>query len=429
MVLLAPFIGPALGLLGGALGAGKQAAADKAAQKAAAAANLEAKKKAEAQFARAQQEYELSWQQNLTKYYWEQAQVEQIRKIDAQSAADQAQQGSRLIWGTIESYNLNTSSLYDKYVTQENLRAMNVSMDLKNEIGRLITGNQELVNEAKSKVTGYLTGVLKNGLEAQMRIKGAENEVDKLVTSLTTQEMRDNYIYNAKVIMAAMDGSVAGNQALSRTGGGDSSKALALNSAKRALMDFADVHLGRQARVATMAQMNSKMNGEVAQGLAQLATESAGFGLQAGYAIGKANIGLKANAREAAYDFSVFEKLTMPSFKIANDSYARELRGLQLGVMDNLYNATLPYRQKEVFDPLMPTKGIAPTYYAPTPVAAQTGGFFGMASAALGGANAFSPTLFSDVLPNALSNMFRSSSAGLSASGGWATAGVPSNYA
>jgi hypothetical protein len=89
----------------------------------------------------------------------------------------------------------------------------------------------------------------------------------------------------------------------------------------------------------------------------------------------------------------------------------------------------LPYRQQQVFDPLMPVKGIAPTYYAPTPVQAQTGGFFGMANAALSGAQSFSPTLFSDTLPRALSNLFSSSSPGLSAAGGWATAGVPSNYA
>jgi hypothetical protein len=39
-------------------------------------------------------------------------------------------------------------------------------------------------------------------------------------------------------------------------------------------------------------------------------------------------------------------------------------------------------------------------------VQAQTGGFFGMANAALSGAQSFSPTLFTDTLPRALGNLF-----------------------
>lgn len=405
-MLLAPFIGPALGLLGAGLGAAGQASKDKAAQRAADEANKEAKAKAEAQYLRAQQEYELSWQENLTKYYWEQAQTESIRKSQAQSAVDQASQGSRMIWGAAEMYQVNAASLYDKFVTQEQLRSTQVTMEYQQQMSQLSIKNQEITNEAKSKVTGYLINVLNNGLEAQKRVSGVEDTVDQLMTSLASQEMVENYKYNAQVLMAAMDGSIAGNAAMAKSGGGNIAKALAMNNAKKALTDFAQVHLSRQARTAQVGQINSKMNGEVAQGLAQLATESAGYGLQAGYAIGKANIALKSNAGEAAYTASVFEKLTMPSFKIANDQYGRELRGLQLGVMDTLYNATLPYRQQQVFDPLMPVKGIAPTYYAPTPVQAQTGGFFGMANAALSGAQSFSPTLFTDTLPRALGNLF-----------------------
>jgi hypothetical protein len=279
-------------------------------------------------------------------------------------------------------------------------------MEYQQAMSQLSLRNYEITNEAKSKVTGYLVNVLNNGLEAQKRVNQVEDNVDQLMTSLTSQEMVENYKYNAQVLMAAMDGSVAGNSAMAKSGGGNTAKALAMNKAKEALTSFAGVHLSRQARTAQVGQINSKMNGEVAQGLAQLATESAGYGLQAGYAIGKANIQLKQTAGEAAYTASVFEKLTMPSFKIANDQYGRELRGLQLGVMDTLYNATLPYRQQQVFDPLMPVKGIAPTYYAPTPVQAQTGGFFGMANAALSGAQSFSPTLFTDTLPRALGNLF-----------------------
>jgi hypothetical protein len=406
MIALAPFIGPALGLLGAGFGAAKQSSQDRAAKKAADEQNKLAKEKADAAFKRAKQEYELSWQQNLTQFYWEQAQTEQLRRIEKQKAVDQSTQGARLIWGTAEAYQVNAASLADKFVRQEGLRGIEVSMNFASEMQGF--GSQMLATtaEAQGAVGGYMLQILRNGQEAQARLRREENDAADIISTLASQEMVENYKFNAQVLMAAMDGSAAGNQAITRSGGGSSAKTLALNSAKRALNSFAEVHLTRQARAAQVGKINSKMQGEVAMGLAALATESAGFEFQAQSRLRSTDISLSDTAFRAGQTASAFDKLVIPSFSIANDQYARELRGLQLGVTDALYNATLPYREAQLFDPLRPIKGIAPTYNAPSPVAAQTGGFFGMANAALQGAQAFSPTLFTDTIPRALSNLF-----------------------
>lgn len=407
MVILAPFIGPALGLAGAALGAGGQASKDRAARKAAAEQNKIQKEQAEAQFKRAQQEYELNWQENLTKYYWEQAQVEQIRKVEAQAAVDQATVGARLIWGAAENYKLGAEGLFDKFRTQESLRQTGVSLEYRQAMTAYSQKAIDLGLQTRQTVANYLTQTLQNGTQARAAVSGAQNKVDTLMTNLTNSEMIENYKYNAAVLMAAMDGSVEGNAAISTSGGGNTAKIGAMNSAKKALMEYAGVHLSRQARMAQVGQIQSQMTGELQYQLAGLAVESQGYVEQAKWAIKRGESALTANEQEAMYTVDVFDKLTIPSFKLANDQYKRELRGLQLGTMDTLFNATLPYRQREVFDPLKPQKGIAPTYYAPTPVAAQTGGFFGMANAALQGAQSFSPTLFSSTIPNLLSNLGR----------------------
>jgi hypothetical protein len=406
VIVLAGLVGPILGLAGAGLGIAQQSGQDRAAKRAAAEQNKLAKEKADAAFKRAQQEYELSWQQNLTQYYWEQAQTEQLRKIEKQKAVDQSSQGARLIWGTAAAYQVNAASLADRFVRQEGLRGIEVSMNFAGEMQTF--GSQMLATtaEAQGAISGYMTGIMKNGEEAQARLRGAENEAADIMSTLASQEMVENYKYNAQVLMAAMDGSVAANSAMTRSGGGSSAKTLALNSAKRALSNFAEVHLSRQARASQVGKINSKMQGEVAMGLAALATESAGYELQAQSRLRSTQISLSDTAYKAGQTASAFDKLVIPSFSVANDQYARELRGLQLGVVDNLYNATIPYREAQLFDPLRPIKGIAPTYNAPSPVTAQTGGFFGMANAALQGAQAFSPTLFSDTIPKALSNLF-----------------------
>lgn len=405
MIALAPFIGPALGLAGAAFGAGGQASKDKAAKKAAAAATKVEKEKSEAQFARAQQEYELNWQENLTKYYWEQAQVEQIRQVEAQAAVDQRTVGARMIWGAAENYMLGAEGLFDKFRTQESLRQTGVSLEYRQAMTAYSQKAIDLGLQTRQNVSNYLTQTLQNGTQAKAAVTGAQSKVDALMSNLTNAEMVENYKYNAAVLMAAMDGSVAGNAAISTSGGGNTAKAGAMNAAKQGLMQYAGVHLSRQGRMTQVGQIQGQMTGELQAQLAGLAVESQGYVEQTKWAMKRGQSALTENEKEAMYTVDVFDKLTIPSFKLANDQYQRELRGLQLGTMDTLFNATLPYRQREVFDPLKPQKGIAPTYYAPTPVQAQTGGFFGMANAALSGAQAFSPTLFSSTIPNLLSKL------------------------
>jgi hypothetical protein len=404
VIALLPFVAP---LIGAVAGAASKSSSDRTAKKAADAQNKIEKQKAEAQFARAQQEYELNWQESLTNYYWSQAQTEQVRQIESQTAVDKATMGARMIWGAAENYMLNSSALFDKFRTQENLRQTGVSQEYRQAMEQSAFKLEDTSNQMRRAVSEYMIGVLRNSNEAKMKVSGMQGELTKAMSALTTQEMVENYKYNATVLLAAMDASIAGNTAISTSGGGNTAKAAAMNGAKRAMTEFAGLHLGRQARNAQIGELNTQMRGQFAQELAGIALQSRQYEQQIGYALTAGKTGFDRISSEAMYTANTFEKLTIPSFKIQNDQYQRELKALQLNTTDTLYNATLPYRQREVFDPLKPQKGIAPTYYAPTPVQAQTGGFLSLASSALSGAQSTAPNFFSSTLPNLVGTLFK----------------------
>ena len=393
-------------VIGGIMGASRQAKQDSAAKDAAREQNELAKEKAEKTFARAQQEYELDWQQNLTKFYWEQASVEQARFVQAQSAVDQTRSNGRMIWGVAQQYMNQAEGLRAQFVDQELLRGKQEMMKLQQDVGQGAIKNKLIVADTKAEVARYLMNVVENSFKAKGIVDQTEGEVDKIMTELASAEMRENFSFNANVLAAAMDSSVAANVALTNSGGSKSAKRVAQNGMKRALMEYTKVHLERGSRAAVVGQVNAKMTGEVATALQALAAQSAGYAKQSQLAINKGRMGVESNISQMQYSVDVFKNLTMPTFQLANDQYKRELRSLQLGVSDQLWNATLPIRQTQYFDPLMPTKGLPPTLEVPTPVRAQTSGFMGIAGAALQGAQAVGPNLFSTLVPNALSSLF-----------------------
>ena len=394
-------------VVGGVMGASQQASRDRAAENAAKEQNKLQEEQAKKVFARAQEEYELDWQRNLTKFFWEQAGVEQARFVQAQGASDQARSNGRLIYGVAQSYLNMADGLRAQYVDSELMRGKQEMNKVGQEVSQAALNNRKLLAQTQQETARYLMSVVDNSYQARGLVDQVEGEVDKIMTELTTAEMTANFEFNASVIAAAMDYSAQANVALTASGGGQSAKMLAQNGMKRALMEYGKVQLARQQRSAQVGQLNAKITGEMATRLQGLAAQSANYVQQSQLAIGQGGIAVAANMDQMAWSLKNFNDLTIPSFKLANDQYKRELRTLQLGVSDQLYNATLPIRQTQYFDPLRPIKGLPPTLEVPTPVRAQTGGFLGTASAALQGAQALSPSLFNTIIPNALGSLFQ----------------------
>lgn len=423
--------------------------AQSAQQRAAKEQNKIAQEQAEVQFKRAQQEYEIGWQQTLTNYYWEQALTEQIRKNEALAAVDQASYGSRLIWTAAQDYMINSSALYDTYVVGEQLRFTQETLGFQNQIGELQSRGALLQNqssqlsnesamlgfrsqmvdlETKQAVARYMIQVAENGARADLVVAQTENKVDEMISALAAEEMASNFRYEIEVISGALESATRANAAVTRSGGGKVAKQGALNAVKAALRNYAAVDLSRNARAAKVGQLNSYVNNEQAKQIAILATQSEGYEQQAGMAeqmgalqqqgikiqqqglqIQQQGLGIQMAEinRQIGFTTDVFNQLTLPSFQLAQNQYARELTGLQVQTINQFQNALLPYRQREVFDPLGPIKGLAPEFYAPTKVYEPGGLSFGQGvTSFLSGANQFAPSLFNTQIPNMLNNLF-----------------------
>ena len=120
---------PVAAVVGGILGIG-QSILGGASQKAAAdAQNAEQERIAKAQYKRSLQEYQIQKQRDMTQWYWDRARIEQLRFNEKQTALDQATYGAKLISSATENLAINSQALYDKFVTEERLRATQVGMD------------------------------------------------------------------------------------------------------------------------------------------------------------------------------------------------------------------------------------------------------------------------------------------------------------
>ena len=61
-----------------------------------------------------------------------------------------------------------------------------------------------------------------------------------------------------------------------------------------------------------------------------------------------------------------FKELTLPSFDLAQRQGQREMKSLIQGTKNTLREASMPYNDAIIFDPLKPIKGLKPEFYEPT---------------------------------------------------------------
>jgi hypothetical protein len=78
-------------------------------------------------------------------------------------------------------------------------------------------------------------------------------------------------------------------------------------------------------------------------------------------------------AQEGANALDVFRELTIPSFDLAKRQGGRELESLYIETEGRIDEASMPFRESIIFDPLEPIAGLKPEYYAPTKVYEPTG--------------------------------------------------------
>lgn len=346
--------------IGMALGIG-QSIFNSASQSAAAdAQNAEAERIAKAQYKRAVQEYRIQNKRDITQWYWDRARVEQLRFNEKQTALDQATYGAKLIASATENLAINSQALYDKFVTEERLRATQVGLDYQYTTNKLAADSTEAVRQ-------YMQNINQTALQSNATVAKLTTDTQELLASLSLEEQRDYLGWQLNTLSAAAKDAEAKAGASARQGGSNTSRKLAVQAAQQLGRTWAEMDQRARSRDVKLGLLNSTMKNDVSRQLSQ-------------YALAMQDDAEKIKYTNLRYisDYglakSQMESLTIPSFQLAEKQYGRELKSLQLQTRQAFDEATTKYREQTFFDPLKPVPGLRPKYIAPTAIAGPSVG-------------------------------------------------------
>jgi hypothetical protein len=351
---------PVAAVVGGILGIG-QSILGGASQKAAAdAQNAEQKRIAKAQYKRSLQEYQIQKKRDVTQWFWDRARIEQLRFNEKQTALDQATYGAKLISSATENLAINSQALYDKFVTEERLRATQVGMDYQYTTSKLAADSTEAVRQ-------YMQNINQTALQSNATVAKLTTDTQELLASLALEEQRDYLGWQLNVLSAAAKDSEVKAVASARQGGSNTSRKLAVQAAQQLGRTWAELDQRATSRDVKLGLLNSTMKNDVSRQLSQ-------------YALTMQDETEKIKYTNARYisDYglakSQMQSLTIPSFQLAEKQYGRELKSLQLQTRQAFDEATTKYREQTFFDPLKPVAGLRPQYIAPTAIAGPSAG-------------------------------------------------------
>ena len=364
-------------------------------------ANSDREKIAKQQFERQQKEYEIAWGQELTKYAWDQAKVEAERYLDRQRKAIYEQRMGWLEEGAINNLQLNSAALYDKYVIQENLRARQEQLQLSEQMDTAITQQktdemESLVQsatvansaaqaqiETSQQVQGYIRSIQQRALESARVVQDMNNGSQELQTELVLDEASDNLQRDIAMIAAIEQSSGRRARLAARQGNSSSAVRASANKLQELGRSYGMLQINRQKRAARTAQFNNsfgttamqlnELGNQMASAVDQIKYSKKGLKYRnAAFDLAQMSLGNKAAGTAALFGIKTqsaldkYNDLTLPSFKLARRQGKRELEALKQNTKNTLREASMPYIDAIIFDPLEPIKGLKPEFYEPT---------------------------------------------------------------
>ena len=346
-------IGAGTSLLGGLFGGASQ-------RSQAAAQNAAAKKAAERQFKRATQEWEIDFAQKSAQWEWDKARTQQLKFNEKQTAADYKTYQARLIDAANNNLRINKGALYDKYVTEEQLRGTQVGIEYTATTNRLGAESSEVLRQ-------YLSQINLAAMQGDTLTSKVTGESQELLSSLALDEERDQLGWQINQLAAMAKGAEDKGASIVRQGGGATAQRLAMDAGNQLGRMYGELVMKSQDRDLKVALMNRTMKDTVSKELGQLALQMQDGADKMRYTTSK---------YATDYDLTKqqLEKLTIPSFGLANRQYQRELDSLQLQTQQVYDQASQPYRKQKYMMPNKPIKGLKPQMISPTQVSAPSWG-------------------------------------------------------
>ena len=371
------------------------------ARSAANAANSQREKIAEQQYKRAKKEYEIDWANTQVAHAWELAKTEAFRFQERQKKATYEQRMGWLVDGAMKNLRINSKALYDKYVTQETLRARQEIIGLDDTLSEL-TGDQkadleEVLNQSgqlagealqagldtSERVAGYMRSVQQRALEAAALADDVNNKSAALQEEIVLDAATDAIKRDIEMVTAIEESSGRLASMSARQGNSSTAVRAAKNQLQAMGRSYGLLNVNQQQRTRRLAAFNGQF-GQRAQEMAQLGNQMQAAVDQIKYTNKKyqaaapqmalkqlalqnraASIGTDF-ARESNTTLDRFTDLKIPGFQQARRQGKRELKALIQSTQKQLNEAAVPYLDAVIIDPLKPIKGLKPEYYAPT---------------------------------------------------------------
>lgn len=305
---------------------------------------------AKRQQARLDAEYKIQQDQQVAQYLWDVARTAQLRKVEAENALDTVKTGARVIESAANSLRINSQALYDKFQTEEALRATEVGMNYG-------YGQDKLSADTMFQVAQFLTETNARVAASSLLETQANRTRAELVGQIAAENQRDLMEWQMAQISALAQGAQAGARAAEGQGDGVTAQRLALDALQALGRQYEKVQLGLQDRQVKL-NLAGMMDDETAQRMAIQAIEIDDYARRSQYALNRYGADSRLAQRQ-------LQELTMPTFDLGQRQYRRELEGLQLQAKEQFDSAMTPYRRQEFFDPLRPIAGLPPMVAKP----------------------------------------------------------------
>ena len=285
-----------------------------------------------------------------------------------------------------------------------------LKVDTQYELRRRNLATQAKVNAQRSNaaVKQYLNRIKQQRIESDALVRGTENEMANLLAEQTNEMSTKQLERNIRVVASMMDQGAAKASAGQRGGGSSTSRRLAMNEAQKLGRSYAEIQLLKQRQGYQIEAMNADMTGEKALKLKQMAKAMQGDVQQSKLTIQQtknSNEILKRQQKSIFRDRSILKRefkyatrqnqnriqsfsdrlqaekrdindgirkmerdmaITKEGFQLAARQGQRELTGLYIQTQASIDQASMPYRQSIIFDPLEPIAGLPPEERIPT---------------------------------------------------------------
>lgn len=355
------------------------------------AQNEEQERIAQAQHERDIKVWKLDYIEAQSDYAWSMANTEALRYQDRVKKADYEAQQARIIDAATLNLELNSQALIDQYIVGEQLRAVQVTNELQDNLaGAQVNYDDTMMrvgNDARNAilsstrdVEAYMNAVKTRGLQADELLSKKGNEGQSIQEQIVIGEQLDTLQRDAQYVTALVEGADKKAGALARQGGSSSSRRIALDNMKAFGRSYSLLKTEQKNRRRQLNNYNASLNGESASQMAQIAAgiereanaikyTKSSTAVKMDSLRGQATTALGKYQLETGSLMRNFNELTKPSFALAQRQGQREYTALLNTTKNTIAAASTPFREAIIFDPLEPIAGLKPEKMLTTKVA------------------------------------------------------------